>query len=189
VDEDGSPVGRLLTEREREKILLILGESPRRKSSFVPGPQPPLMILHDTAGQLSREELLNRRQYTRSPLGDGIAVYVPREGKPIITRPEFFTPYRPTATAYEKGLDFMSESDRNRELRQVWNAASPKARQKAIQQVIASLKERPPDLANRTALWFNAASDRAFDAYLADHPHQVDGGKTTAIWAIARKRS
>lgn len=185
VDEDGSPVGRLLTEKEREKILLILGESPHRKSSFVPGPQPPLMILHDTAGQLSREELLNRRPYTHSPLGDGIAVYVPREGKPIITRPEFFTPYRPTATAYEKGLDFMSESDRNRELRQVWNAASPKARQKAVQQVIIRLKERPQDLANRTALWFNAASDSAFDAYLADHPHQVDGGKTTAIWAIA----
>jgi hypothetical protein len=79
----------------------------------------------------------------------------------------------------------MSESDRNRQLRQVWNAASPKAKQKAVQQVIVRLKERPPDLANRTALWFNAASDSAFDAYLADHPHQVDGGKTTAIWAIA----
>jgi hypothetical protein len=186
VDEDGSPVGRLLTEKERQKILWVLRESSNDITGFVPGPQLPVMILHDTAGQLSREELLNRRQYTRSPLGDGIAVYVPRVGEPIITRPEFFTPYRPTATAYEKGLDFMSEGDRNQVLRTVWNAASPKARQQAVQQVISSLKEHPKDLANRVALWFTAASDRAFDTYLAAHPHQIDGGKTTAIWAIAK---
>jgi hypothetical protein len=42
-------------------------------------------------------------------LGDGITAYVPREGEAIITRPAFFTPDRPTATAYEKGFDVMDE--------------------------------------------------------------------------------
>ncbi len=184
VDPDGNPVGRLLTDKERYKISLILGESPDLKSTFVNGPEPPLMILHDTAGQLSREELENRPRYSDSPLGDGIAVYVPREGDAIVTRSAWFTPFRPTATAYEKGLDFMTEPQRNRSLRQVWQAANDRARQQAISAIVNQQVEKPKNLANRAALWFKTGSDRAFDAYLADHPHQVDGGKTTAIWAM-----
>ncbi|MGL5033021.1 MAG: hypothetical protein ACRC6M_04370 [Microcystaceae cyanobacterium] len=188
IDQDGSPVGRMITVREEERILAVLkalGESANIKLGFLPGGEIPSLILHDTAGQLSREELSNRRKYSHSPLGDGIAVYVPREGEAIVTRPAFFTPYRPTATAYEKGLDVMDERDRNRNLRQVWAAASPQAQQTAINEVVKAQTEKPKDLANRAALWFKTGSDRAFDAYLADHAHQIDGGKTTAIWAIA----
>jgi hypothetical protein len=143
------------------------------------------MILHDTAGELSREELENRPKYTETPLGDGIAAYVPREGPLIFTRTVLFTPYRPTATAYERALDFAPEDERDQTLRQVWQASNPTYRQQAIQTVVSRLDNPPKDLANRAALWFKMGSNQAFMRQYARNPKALDGGKTTAIWAIA----
>lgn len=178
-------LGRPLTTQERQRILALLGQPADFPGGFVPGPGIPRLILHDTAGELSRQELENRPKYTETPLGDGIAAYVPRDGQPIFTRPVLFTPYRPTATAYEKGLDFASEDERDRLLRQVWQAANPQARQQAIERVVDRLQDPPQDLANRAAIWFKMGGNRAFMREYARNPHALDGGKTTAIWAIA----
>jgi hypothetical protein len=174
-----------LTIRERQKILALLGQPPDFVGGFVPGPENPLMILHDTAGELSREELENRPKYTETPLGDGIAAYVPREGPLIFTRTVLFTPYRPTAAAYEKALDFATETERDRILRQVWQGSNPSFRQEAIQTVVNRLDQPPKNLTNRAALWFKMGSNQAFMREYARNPRALDGGRTTAIWAIA----
>ncbi len=143
------------------------------------------MILHDTAGMLSREGLESRPQYKQSPLGDGIAAYVPREGQPIFTRPVLFTPYRPTATAFERAFDLGSEQRRNQRLRQVWRLSNENAKTQALKAVIDSLDDPPADLNQRAKTWFNIGSDRAFAAQFARSPRTLDGGKSTAIWVIA----
>jgi hypothetical protein len=185
IDPNAPPVGRRLTIKERQKILALLGQPSDFPGGFVAGSENPLIILHDTAGELSREELENRPKYTETPLGDGIAAYVPREGPLIFTRTVLFTPYRPTATAYEKGLDFATEDQRDQSLRNVWQAANPQAIQQSIQGVVGKLKDPPQDLANRAALWFKIGSNRAYMREYARNPKALDGGKTTAIWAIA----
>lgn len=183
VDDTAPPLGRALSERERTLIALTLGLEQPPPPQLTASSQTPLMILHDTAGELSRADLSNRPRYSHSPLGDGIAAYIPRSGEPIITRPALFTPYRPTATAYERGFDILPESRRNPLLRQAWQGASPRTQEMVTRRLLAALQEKPQGLINRMQLWFKASSDRAFDRYLASHPHQIDGGKTTAIWA------
>ncbi|MFN9174074.1 MAG: hypothetical protein ACK58N_06035 [Synechocystis sp.] len=185
IDPNAPLLGRRLTLQERQKVLALLGQPADFPGGFVSGPEAPRIILHDTAGELSREELENRPKYTETPLGDGIAAYVPREGPLIFTRTVLFTPYRPTAAAYEKGLDFATEDQRDQSLRKVWQAANPQAIQQSIQAVVGKLKDPPPDLANRAAIWFKLGSNRAYMREYARSPHALDGGKTTAIWAIA----
>ncbi len=185
IDTNGPLLGRRLKIKERQKILALLGQPADFPGGFVSGPEVPLIILHDTAGSLGREELENRPKYTETPLGDGIAAYVPRECELIFTRTVLFTPYRPTATAYEKGLDFAPENQRDQTLRQVWQAANPQVRQQSIQAVVSKLNDSPQDLANRAALWFKMGSNRAFMLEYARNPRALDWGKSTAIWAIA----
>ena len=82
VDKDKNPVGKLITVGERETIMELLGESPEKPYTLVVGATP-LVILHDTAGEISNETLHSQKQYSRGPLGDGITAYVPREGEAL----------------------------------------------------------------------------------------------------------
>lgn len=184
VDKDKNPVGRLITRGERERISQILGETPKKPYSIVLG-ELPLVILHDTAGEISNATLHSQKPYSRGPLGDGITAYIPREGELIIMRSSFFTPDRPTATAYEKGFDFMGESQRNRSLRTVWQKLNPKTRQTHLRNAIADLDPSFVKFTNRAALWLSASSDQAFDVWQSQNMRSLDGAKTTAIWAIA----
>ena len=184
IDENTPLLGRFLTTKERQIIKAQLNLPADFQGELVAGPGIPMMILHDTAGELSREELENRPVYQRTPLGDGIAAYVPREGEVIFTRSVLFTAYRPTATAYERGFDMGSEEERNQGMVQVWQRADGTTRQKALQAVISQLDDPPPDLANRANLWFTLG-DRRFRQEFARSPRRLDGGKSTAIWAIA----
>lgn len=186
-DWKGEPtqvVGRLLSERERQRIGEILGENAVETPSLAPG-DPPLIVVHDTSGEMSRKTIVERQRQYRGPYGNGIAVYILRSGEGIITRTPFFTRYRPTATAYEKGLDFLSESVRNREARRVWQSLSPAARQSALAEIGNTLRRETgldgAELAKRASYWLNAPSDAAFTRMKAT---SVDGGKTTALWAI-----
>jgi len=183
VDKNKNPVGKLITVRERETIMDLLGESPEKPYTLVIG-ETPLVILHDTAGEIDSVTLHSQKHYSRGPLGDGITAYVPREGEAIITRPAFFTPDRPTATAYEKGFDFLDESQRNRSLRTIWLTLDPKTRQTHLRKAIAELDPSFVTFTNRAALWLSASSERAFEAWQSQNLHSLDGAKTTAIWAI-----
>lgn len=182
-DQDKNLVGKLITVQERETIMQLLGESPEKPYTLVIG-ETPLVILHDTAGEISSEVLHSQKHYSRGPLGDGITAYVPREGEAIITRPAFFTPDRPTATAYEKGFDVMDESQRNRSLRTLWQTLDPKTRQTHLRKAIAELDPNFVQFTNRAALWLSASSEGAFEAWQSQNLHSLDGAKTTAIWAI-----
>jgi len=183
VDHDKNPVGRLITVRERETIMELLGESPEKPYTLVIG-EMPLVILHDTAGEIDSVTLHSQKQYSRGPLGDGITAYIPRNGEVIITRPAFFTPDRPTATAYEKGLDFLDESQRNRSLRTIWLTLDPKTRQANLRKAITELDPSFVQFTNRAALWLSASSEQAFEAWQSRNHHSLDGAKTTAIWAM-----
>ncbi len=185
IDKDKNPVGRMLTERERERILLILGKPASTPSGFVPG-RPPLFILHDTAGEIARATLQAQKKYARGPLGDGIAAYVPKQGETIMTRTVFFTADRPTATAYERAFDLMPESERNRSLRTVWHALNLSTRQTHLRDAIAAIDPSFVTFTNRAAQWLNASSDSAFDAWQARNMSSLDGAKTTAIWGIGQ---
>lgn len=185
VDKDKNPIGRLLTEREREKILAFLGKPSSTPSGFVGG-RPPLFIVHDTAGEIDSATLNARPKYARSPLGDGIAAYIPKVGEPMMTRTAFFTADRPTATAYERAFDKMSEPERNRSLRTVWHTLNLSTRQTHLQNAIAAIDPSFVSFTNRAALWLNASSDSAFDAWQARNMNSLDGAKTTAIWGIGQ---
>ncbi|MEB3308687.1 MAG: hypothetical protein VKJ02_00470 [Snowella sp.] len=185
VDKDKNPVGRLLTERERERILLILGKPSTTPFGFVPG-RPPLFIVHDTAGELDNATLEAQKEYNRGPLGDGIAAYVPKQGESIMTRSVFFTPNRPTGTAYERAFDLMPEAERSRSLRTVWHTLNLSSRQTHLQNAIAAIDPSLVTFTNRAALWLNSSSDSAFDAWQRKNMSSLDGAKTTAIWAIGQ---
>lgn len=185
VDEDKNPVGRLLTARERERILLVLGKPTSTAFGFVGG-RPPLFILHDTAGEIDNVTLQTQKKYARSPLGDGIMAYVPKQGEPIMTRTVFFTADRPTATAYERAFDRMPESERNRSLRTVWHTLNPSTRQTHLRNAIAVIDPSFVTFTNRAAQWLNSSSDSAFDAWQAKNMSSLDGAKTTAIWGIGQ---
>ncbi len=184
IDEDKNPVGRLLTERERTQISLLLGESVKKPYPLVIG-ELPLVILHDTAGEIDNATIHAQKQSSRGPLGDGIAAYVPRKGNAIVIRQGFFSKNRPTATAYEKGFDLLSESRRNRSLRTIWQTLNPSTRQTHLRDAIAELDPNFVIFANRAALWLNSSSDQAFNAWQSQNLESLDGAKTTAIWAIA----
>lgn len=184
IDENTPLLGRLLTTKERQIIRAELNLPPDFQGELVAGPGIPMIILHDTAGELSREELENRPIYQKTPLGDGIAAYVPREGEVIFTRSVLFTAYRPTATAYERGFDLGSEEERNQAMVKVWQKADNATRQQALQKVISQLDDPPGDLANRANLWFTLG-DQGFRREFTRSPRRLDGGKSIAIWAIA----
>lgn len=185
--ESGTLIGRSLSDAERFQIQQLL----RDRSSAPPmslGNPIPLVIVHDTSGELSRDNLLDRQKQYRGPYGNGVAVYLLRSGEPIITRTDFFTRYRPTATAYEKGLDLLPEKIRNQEARLVWRAINPATQAAALRNITTTLRTQYPinasALAQRASFWLNATSENAYNA-LAQRGVALDGGKTTALWAIA----
>lgn len=185
--EPGSLIGRSLSEMARLQIQQILQENPSLSSPPLPG-SIPLVIVHDTSGELSRDNLVERQKQYRGPYGNGIAVYILRSGEPIITRSQFFTRYRPTATAYEKGLDLLPEKERNLEARRVWKTINSATRSASLQTIAATLHQQyninSSALVKRASYWLNSASENAYQA-LAQRGVAIDGGKTTALWAIA----
>jgi hypothetical protein len=176
---DLSRVGQPVTTTERQLISQILGYDsvPNYSTQFH---DLPLFILHDTAGELSAETLNAKKIQAKGPFGDGIAVYILRDGHSIIKRPRFFTPYRPTASAYEKALDILPENTRNHKARQVWSFLHPNAQKIALNELVSNIPDVNTDiLLKRATLWLNSPSERAFARYKS-----VDGGKTTGLWTV-----
>jgi hypothetical protein len=176
-----SKVGRPLSEPERQAIAQIL-----RTNAPATAPlrleQTPKFILHDTSGELSDDAINNITQQSQGPLGLGIAAFVNRGGKVTLAR-SFFDPRRPTATVYEKSADILSETARNQEIRRVWQSTEATLKQAALNQAVAGLDLNEASLINRAAIWLNSPSEKAFEAMRSRT--NLDGGKTTGIWAIS----
>lgn len=179
-----SKVGRPLSDEERQAIAQLLGE-PLLPTSTPTFEQTPKFILHDTSGELDDATIQTMQQQARGPMGNGIAAYVAREGQISIARP-FFASRRPTATVYEKAADIFPETVRNGEMRRVWQATEPSLRQAALQNAVAGLNLDETSLINRATIWLNAPSEKAFEALKARSSVNLDGGKTTGLWTIAR---
>ncbi|NJK48572.1 hypothetical protein HC931_10650 [Candidatus Gracilibacteria bacterium] len=175
-----SKVGRPLSEAEKQAIAQILRVNPPATPPLR-FEQTPKFILHDTSGELSDEAIYNLTQQSRGPLGLGIAAFVSRDGKVTLAR-SFFDPRRPTATVYEKSADILSETARNQEIRRVWQSTEALLKQATLNQAVAGLNLNV-SLVNRAAIWLNAPSERAFEAMRSQT--NLDGGKTTGIWAIS----
>lgn len=176
-----SKAGQPLSEIERQYISQILGQAnaPTTPLAFE---QMPLFILHDTAGELSRATINDKKSHAIGPLGNGIAAYISREGDAIITRPIFFTPYRPTATVYEKAADILSEKTRDQQVRKVWRLIKLTSKPIAIHEVVNEINTHQSTLSKRAKIWLDTPSENTFDQ-LKKHM-ALDGGKTTALWAV-----
>lgn len=176
-----SKAGQPLTELDREKIGLILGQTipPITPLAFE---QIPLFILHDTSGELSREAIEDRKKQAIGPFGDGIAAYIPREGEAIITRPVFFTPDRPTATVYEKALDILPEKMRDQQVRKIWKIIKYTAKQVVLNEAVNEINLDKLTLFKRAKTWLYASSENDFEQL--KKRQELDGGKTTALWTV-----
>lgn len=65
----------------------------------------PRFILHDTDAPVTKDGIDAQLKANHGPLGEGVNAWVPKAGAATITRP-FFEKQRPTATEFEKGLEF-----------------------------------------------------------------------------------
>lgn len=131
--------GRLLTTGERDKIIAYLRRrniSPLANST---APTEPRFILHDTSIVMPPNLLERERQLGRGPLGLGVNVFLPRNSAEVIARPNFYEFRRPTTTEFEKASDIMVLSDRERLLRQVWQATNSDARRQGLDATLANL--------------------------------------------------
>jgi hypothetical protein len=112
-------------------------------------------VLHDSATEPAQDKvetyLDNVANEERGPLSKGVNAYVPREGNPRQVRP-FFTPQRPGAVKSEQELQYFAGPDKREKidatkwgtwrrqrdtlLSEAWNAATEKAQNTALDDVL-----------------------------------------------------
>ncbi len=131
--------GRALTPSDRDKILAYLRSHNISPSANSNSPADPRLILHDTSVIMPPNILDRERQFGRGPLGLGVNAFLPRDSAVIMARPNFYEFRRPTTTEFEKASDIMVLSDRERLLRQVWQATSSDARRQGLDTALANL--------------------------------------------------
>jgi hypothetical protein len=86
------------------KISVDIGTLAREQAA-PPATKAPRFILHDTDSAVNADGINAQLKNNRGPLGEGVNAWVPKAGAATITRP-FFEKQRPTATEFEKGLEF-----------------------------------------------------------------------------------
>jgi hypothetical protein len=149
-----------------DEVTKITAATGATASAAVPSfPEGPRFVIHDTAarhgpevagGSVSAEDPAERtrrkteatraeeeRVGARGPLLDAAAAYVLREGEPVIARPKFFDPDRPTSTAYEKRQDMSTLESRERAFERIWGALKPDVQTKALSMALAAMALTP----------------------------------------------
>ncbi|HEU0015940.1 MAG TPA: DUF4157 domain-containing protein [Longimicrobium sp.] len=165
--------GKKLAHAEKVQIATLL------KMSLPAGPlmafaQGPRFVVHDTASPVSASTIATQAKLNRGSLGKGVYAWVPAAGDLTITRQTPFEANRPSATEWEKWADEMTQADREKEFRAVWNAALPSQRQSALDRALDGLtKEEAKEEKSATK----------------EHPSiqdQFAGGKifTAGSWAV-----
>ncbi len=180
-----SPVGRPLTQEEKERIREILPNAPVN-NKFPLFEQLPLFILHDTAGLLAKDTIYHQQKKNNGPFGDGIAAYVARDGEPIVTRAHFFEIRRPTALAYEKALDILPEKERNQQVRHVYQSISELARNEVFAKVAEGLNINKEPLIKGANIWLNSRSESEFNQMRRNYANQLDGAKSMGLWGMTQ---
>jgi hypothetical protein len=121
---------------------------------------------------MSPSLLERERQLGRGPLGLGVNAFLPRDNSAILARPNFYEPRRPTTTEFEKASDILAQAERERLLRQVWQAATGDARRQALDTALANLNLSSSEIAKEqkeASAKLSAASGKIF---------------TTATWSV-----
>lgn len=158
--------GRSLTASERDRITAYL-RSRNISPAAANSPPDPRFILHDTSIILPPERLDRERQQGRGPLGLGVNAYLPRDSSQVIARPNFYELRRPTTTEFEKASDILVLNDRERLLRQVWQATTSNARRQSLDTALANLGLSSSEIAKEqqeAATKLSASSGRIYTA-------------------------
>jgi hypothetical protein len=105
-------------------------------------------------------------------LGLGVNIYLPRDNKAVVARPNFYEPRRPTTTEFEKASDILIKAERERLFRQVWQITNSTTHRQALDTALASLRLSSSEIAKEQTEAnekLTTASGRIF---------------TTATWSI-----
>jgi hypothetical protein len=186
-----TPVGKPLEAWQQQQIAVYLGIPVPTNSLNID--RTPLFILHDTAWNMTADNIREQQLYAKGPMGLGPNVYVPRQPNSsnsniidTIARP-FFEIHRPTATHYEQAAEMLPTPTRDRLARAVWRSTPEKVRAAAFSAALTDVPlsiRSPAELQRRSRMWFNAPSEPKFDALVKKRPlHYFDGAKSTALWA------
>lgn len=182
--------GKTLEDTERQRIAESLGVP--IPSDTVPLDRTPRFILHDTAWNMSADNIREQQLHAKGPMGLGPNAYVPRGPNAAvhniiesIARP-FFEPHRPTATHYEQAAEILPTETRDKLARAVWRKTPENIRAAALDSALKDVPtsyRSPKELQRRSRMWFSAHSERNFEITAEKMPaHYFDGAKTTALW-------
>ena len=163
--------GKTLSEQEKKRISKLVKEA-IPSGPLVAFAEGPRFVLHDTASLVSSKRLEELKKLGRGPLGEAAAAYVPVSGEATIARPVFFEEKRPTASEYEKASEIISQTEREKAFREVWQATKPSERQPALDRALAGLGLTEKEIKKEqkeAKSQLNASSGKIF---------------TTASWAV-----
>jgi hypothetical protein len=188
---DATPIGQPLDEFQRQRIAASLGIAVPARTLTID--RTPLFILHDTAWSMTADNIREQQLYAKGPMGLGPNAYVPRQPNASVSdsidgiaRP-FFEAYRPTATHYEQAAEMLPTDTRDRLARALWRQTPESLREAALHDGLIGVPvtfRSPKELKRRARMWFNAPSEKSFDALVEQRPlHYFDGAKSTALWA------
>ncbi|MEG3436813.1 hypothetical protein V0288_06740 [Pannus brasiliensis CCIBt3594] len=183
--------GKTLEDLERQRIANVLNVP--IPNYPVPLDRTPRFILHDTAWNMSANNIREQQLHAKGPMGLGPNVYVPRGPNAAvkniidsIARP-FFEPHRPTATHYEQAAEILPTETRDQLARAVWRQTPENIRTAALSDALKDVPtsyRSPKELQRRSRMWFNASSEGKFESIAETMPtHYFDGAKTAALWA------
>jgi len=147
---------QLVTEGEKDWIKEVL------KKNGIPEGTPQNLqntkfLLHDTSSPVS-ETSINREATKKGPYGAGVAAYVPREGpadpanpgdyyEKHITRPDFYETKRPSTSEFEKGIDLITQADREAAVKLAWSATKEAEKEPAIDLALSDTGLSAADIA------------------------------------------
>lgn len=131
--------GRSLTDDDRTNIERLLRSKGIPLTSKHSPTGSPLVILHDTASSLEKKNFEKHKKEGRGPLGLGVSVWVTRQGATLLARlQDFYEPYRPTTTQFEKAADILRQDQRESLFRQVWQSTTENGHTQALKEALSN---------------------------------------------------
>ena len=170
--------GETLSNAEVETIKKILTTAGITTGTPVAGTVTgPKFLMHDTSSPVGATSIKKEADIGKGPLGKGVAGWVPRDTAATIARPDFYETKRPSTTEFEKGIDFITQADREAALKDIWKITKVAEKGPALDRALAGTGL---DAAQITSIKTGAES---FFLGAADKD-LPDGSKSAAAWAV-----
>ena len=171
----GRYAGTPLDNIEKAKIEQLLKDSKMQAASPLAVAAGAKFLLHDTSSQVGATRIKELKDIGRGPLGAGVSAYVPRDDPATIARPDFYETQRPSTTEFEKGIDIISESDREAALREVWKVTSAATKTSALDSALKDQKLTTDEIKTIKG---------GAEPFLKGATTKIDGARTAAAWAV-----